>query len=99
MSIALLHNPAEEETSAHVELTDAEIIKLAQDLEQEEEDTVEEEVVAHSLTEKLAALSLSIYLLEVFRVEDRAAHRALRRIQSELRSVNTTQTTLDAWLK
>uniref|UniRef100_A0AAV1VL04 Uncharacterized protein n=1 Tax=Peronospora matthiolae TaxID=2874970 RepID=A0AAV1VL04_9STRA len=98
MSIASLLNPVDEEPTVHAELSDAEVINLVQDAEEEEEGEAEEEVT-HSIAEKLAALVLSISLLDLSQNQDRAAHRALRRIQAQLRSANTIQTTLDSWLK
>uniref|UniRef100_A0AAV1VH50 Uncharacterized protein n=1 Tax=Peronospora matthiolae TaxID=2874970 RepID=A0AAV1VH50_9STRA len=99
MSIASLLNPVDEEPTVHAELSDAEIIKLVQDDEEEDEGEAEEKVVTHSIAEKLAALALSISLLDLSQDRDRAAHRALRRIQAQLCSANTIQTTLDSWLK
>uniref|UniRef100_A0AAV1UMG8 DDE-1 domain-containing protein n=1 Tax=Peronospora matthiolae TaxID=2874970 RepID=A0AAV1UMG8_9STRA len=99
MSIASLLNPVDEEPTVHAKLSDAEIIKLVQDAKKGEEGEAEEELVTHSIAEKLAALALSISLLELSQDQDRAAHRALRRIQAQLRSANTIQTTLDSWLK
>uniref|UniRef100_A0AAV1TTQ9 Uncharacterized protein n=1 Tax=Peronospora matthiolae TaxID=2874970 RepID=A0AAV1TTQ9_9STRA len=43
MSIASLLNPVDEEPTVHAELSDAEIIKLVQDAEEEEEGEAEEE--------------------------------------------------------
>uniref|UniRef100_A0AAV1UBF7 Uncharacterized protein n=1 Tax=Peronospora matthiolae TaxID=2874970 RepID=A0AAV1UBF7_9STRA len=99
MSIASLLNPGDEEPTVHAELSDAEIIKLVQDAEEEEKGEAEEEVVTPFIAEKLAALALSISLLDLSKDRDRAAHRALRRIKAQLRSANTIQTTLNSWLK
>uniref|UniRef100_A0AAV1TGT6 Uncharacterized protein n=1 Tax=Peronospora matthiolae TaxID=2874970 RepID=A0AAV1TGT6_9STRA len=101
MSIASLLNPAEEEETAHAELTDAEIIKLVEDPYGEEEGAAEaeEEVEKHSKAEKLASLSLSIALLDLSQESHRIAHRTLRQVQADLRSASTTQATLDSWLK
>ena len=101
MSIASLFNPAEEEETAHAELTDAEIIKLVEDPYGEEEGAAEaeEEVEKHSKAEKLASLSLSIALLDLSQESHRIAHRTLRQVQADLRSASTTQATLDFWLK
>uniref|UniRef100_A0AAV1TX66 DDE-1 domain-containing protein n=1 Tax=Peronospora matthiolae TaxID=2874970 RepID=A0AAV1TX66_9STRA len=79
MSIASLLNPVDEEPTVHAELSDAEIIKLVQDAK-EEEGEAEEEVVTHSIAEKLAALALSISILDLSQDRDRAAHRSLCRI-------------------
>uniref|UniRef100_A0AAV1U4R0 Uncharacterized protein n=1 Tax=Peronospora matthiolae TaxID=2874970 RepID=A0AAV1U4R0_9STRA len=99
MSIASLLSSVDEEPTVHAELSDAEIIKIVQDAEEEEKGEAEEEVVTHSMAEKLAALALFISLLDLSQDRDRAAHRAVRRIQAQLRSANTIQTTLDSWLK
>uniref|UniRef100_A0AAV1UP45 HTH CENPB-type domain-containing protein n=1 Tax=Peronospora matthiolae TaxID=2874970 RepID=A0AAV1UP45_9STRA len=101
MSIASLLNPAEEEETAHAELTYAEIIKLVEDPYGEEEGAAEaeEEVEKHSKAEKLASLSLSIALLDLSQESHRIAHRTLRQVQADLRSASTTQATLDSWLK
>ena len=80
MSIASLLNPFDEEPTVHAELSNAEVIKLIQDAEDEEDGEAEEEVVTHSIAEKLAALALSISLLDLSQDGDRAAHRSLRRI-------------------
>ena len=81
MSIASLLNPVDEEPTVHSKLSDTEIIKLVQDAEEEEEGEDEEEVVICSIAEKLASFALSIVLLDLSQDRDRAAHRALHRIQ------------------
>lgn len=98
MSIAYLLNPDEEEESAHSKLTDAEIIKLVQQPEEDEVDATEEEEVQHTKAEKLGALGLTISLLDLSKETHHIAYHALRALQSDLRTVSTTQTTLDSWL-
>ena len=91
-----LLNSVDEEPTVHAELSDAEISKLDPDAkEEEEEGEAEKEVVIHSIADKLAAFALSIVLLDLSQDRDRAAHRALHRIQAQLLGANTIQTTLD----
>ena len=57
-------------------------------------------LATHLKAEKLTGLSLTISLLDVSNEFYRIAHRALRRLQSDLRcKYSSTQTTLSFWLK
>ena len=99
MSLAYLLNPEEEDESAYQELTDAEIMKLVQGSDEEEENTAVEEVDRFSKAEKLDSLSLTISLLDLSLSDHCVAHRVLRKLQFDLRTASTTQTTLDSWLQ
>uniref|UniRef100_A0AAV1UU29 Uncharacterized protein n=1 Tax=Peronospora matthiolae TaxID=2874970 RepID=A0AAV1UU29_9STRA len=91
MYIASLLNPVDEELTVHADLSDAEIINFVQNAMEEEEGEAEEEVVTHSLGEKIAAFALSISPFDLSQDRDRAAHRALCRIQTQLRSATQSK--------
>ena len=91
MSLACLLKLVEEDKSAHTELTDAEIIKLVQEPEEEEEGAALREKIKRVFkAETLNDLNLTISLLDPSHEDHRVAHCALRLLQFDIRTTSTT---------
>ena len=98
--IKYLVDPNEEMNSAHIEMTDAEIIELVQELQETEEcPSTDEEVENISTADKLNSLSITISLLDLSCEDHLITHRVLRQIQSVIRTTKTTQPILNSRLE
>ena len=103
MSVDQLINPPEENRSAHIELTDDEIVALvresAEAVDDDEEEQREElnQQPRLSKAEKLRGLGVVAELLDVTDKRQRDLHKLVRQLQKQIRAENAVQSTLDGW--
>ena len=99
MSVHELINPEEEQQVAHEEISDEDLIKLSssQDQEEEEDGEVMDENPPMSTKEKLNVLHSCISFLDLSNPNHVIAHKVLRNIQFEIRTIEKKQTTLDRY--
>ena len=89
MSVHELINPEEEQQVAHEEISDEDLIKLSssQDQEEEEDSEVMDENPPMSTKEKLNVLHSCISFLDLSNPNHVIAHKVLRNIQFEIRTI------------
>jgi hypothetical protein len=103
MSVDQLINPPEENGSAHIELTDDEIIALVKEaaevVDDDEEEQCEElnQQPQLSKAEKLRCLGVVAELLDVTDERQWEFHKLVRQLQRQIRAESAAQSTLDAW--